>query len=211
VKHGPEPPGDRTLVGVQRTTEELAAGLDAVRAAPADAGTVELIVVRPEVGVRLEPPTAELTVEDGVVGDSWRARGSRHTADGAAEVGRQLTIMNARATALVAGERSRWALAGDQLYVDLDISETNLPAGTQIRLGPEVVVEISVEPHTGCAKFMERFGKDAARFVNGPDGRQLRLRGVNARVVEPGRVAVGDFVTVLRRPVGPAPVRSASH
>ena len=195
----------------QRTTEELQAGLDAVRAAPADTGTVELIVVRPEVGVRDEPATATLTVDDGLVGDSWRARGSRHTPDGSAEVARQLTIMNARATALVAGDRSRWSLAGDQLYVELDISEDNLPPGTHLRLGPDAVVEVSAEPHTGCAKFMERYGKDAARFVNSPEGRRLRLRGLNARVVAPGIVSVGDGVTVLRRPVGPAPARSASR
>lgn len=195
----------------QRTTEELAAGLHEVRAAPADAGTIEMIVVRPEVGVRHQPATASLTVDDGVVGDSWRIRGSRHTTDGSAEVARQLTIMNARATALVAGDRERWALAGDQLYVDLDISEDNLPSGTRVRLGPRAVVEISAEPHTGCAKFMERYGKDAARFVNSAEGRALRLRGLNARVVEPGDVSVGDRVTVLQRPVGPAPARSASR
>lgn len=194
-----------------RTTEELLAGLDDVRGAPADVGTVELIVVRPDVGARQQPTTAVLTIDEGVVGDSWRARGSRHTPDGAAETNRQLTIMNARATALVAGDRSRWALAGDQLYVDLDISEENLPAGTQLRLGPDAVVEISVEPHTGCAKFRDRFGVDASRVVNSPEGRALRLRGVNARVVVPGTVALRDVVTVLRQPAGPALARSASR
>ena len=101
--------------------------------------------------------------------------------------------MNARATDLFAGERDRWPLAGDQLYVDLDISEDNLPSGTRLRMGG-AVIEISEEPHTGCAKFSERFGMDAARFVNSPEGRTLRLRGLNARVVQPGAISVGDTV-----------------
>jgi MOSC domain-containing protein YiiM len=115
----------------------------------------------------------------------------------------------------VAGDdRTRWPFAGDQLYVDLDISEDNLPPGTQVRLGPTVVVEISDEPHTGCAKFRDRFGVDAARFVNSPEGLRLRLRGLNARVVTPGDVTIGDFVTVVSRPPRPAdpsPARSAAR
>lgn len=200
--------------GVDRphTTAELVAGLDAVRAAPPDAGTVELIVARPAVGERELLPMAALTPDAGLVGDGWRARGSRHTPDGSAERNRQLTIMNARAIELVAGaDPDRWALAGDQLYVDLDISEANLPPGARVQLGDVAVVEISEEPHTGCAKFRDRFGIDASRFVNAPEGRALRLRGVNARVLVPGPISVGERVTVLRRRVGPALARSASR
>jgi hypothetical protein len=199
----------------ERSTSELEAGLDTVRAAPADAGTVELIVRRPAIGERDVVATGTLTEADGLAGDTWRARGSRHTPDGSAERNRQLTIVNARAIALVAGDdRGRWPLAGDQLYVDLDISEDNLPPGTLVRLGPTVVVEISEEPHTGCAKFRDRFGAAAGRFVNSPEGRRLRLRGLNARVVTPGDVSIGAFVAVVSRtprPAGPSPARSAAR
>jgi hypothetical protein len=206
----------RHAVGVhERSTAELEAGLAAVRAAPADAGTVELIVRRPAIGAREIVTTGTLTEADGLAGDTWRARGSRHTPDGSAERNRQLTMVNARAVALVAGDdRARWPLAGDQLYVDLDISEDNLPPGTRLRLGATAVVEVSEEPHTGCAKFRDRFGVDAGRFVNSPDGRRLRLRGLNARVVTSGDVTTGDLVTVVSRPPQPAdpsPARSAAR
>jgi hypothetical protein len=189
---------------VERThlsADALLAGLDAVRAAPADHGTLELIVRRPAVDERELLATGELTQHDGLGGDTWRARGSRHTDDGSAEPGRQLTLMNARAIALFSGtafdgDRSAWAEAGDQLYVDLDLSGDNLPAGTRLRMG-SAVIEVSVEPHTGCAKFSARFGMDAARFVNSPVGRSLNLRGINARVVEPGTIRTGDAVTKL--------------
>jgi MOSC domain-containing protein YiiM len=179
-----------------RSTEELEAGLDHVRAAPADAGVLELIVRRPEPEERDVLEAAELSVDEGLVGDNWKARGSRHTEDGSAEPGRQLTIMNARAIALFAGDRARWPEAGDQLYVDLDISPSNLPAGTRLRIG-DAVVEVSVEPHTGCAKFNARFGRDVSRMVNTPGGRALNLRGINARVVEPGTIKTGDDVVKL--------------
>jgi MOSC domain-containing protein YiiM len=187
-------------------------GLSAVRTAPADAGTVELIVRRPAPGEREELVAGLLTVDDGLVGDSWRARGSRHTPDGSAEPNRQLTLMGARAIALFAGEdRARWSLAGDQLFVDLDISEDNLPAGTVLRLGADAAIQVAAEPHTGCAKFLTRYGRDASRLVNSAEGRRLRLRGLNARVVTPGEVRVGDPVSVVRQPAGPSPARSASR
>jgi MOSC domain-containing protein YiiM len=179
-----------------RSTDELAAGLDDVRAAPADQGELKLIVRRPSEGEREVLDTAELSVTHGLVGDNWRARGSRHTGDGTAEVDRQLTIMSIRACALFDDDEARWPLAGDQLYVDLDISAANLPPGTRVRLG-EAVVEISTKPHTGCAKFAERFGMDAARFVNSPAGAPLRLRGLNASVVTPGTIRTGDPATKL--------------
>ena len=181
------------------TTAELNAGLDLVRLAPADNGVVELIVRRPDHEEREVIDAGHLTLEDGLVGDNWLPRGSRHTPDGSAELARQLTIMNARAIALFAQERDRWPLAGDQLYVDFDISEDNLPAGSRLRLG-DAVVEVSVEPHTGCAKFLDRFGQDAARFVHTPEGRRLRLRGLNARIVEPGTVRTGDQVGKVHTP-----------
>jgi hypothetical protein len=186
-------------VGVEhRTTAELLAGLDTVEGSPRDIGSLELIVLRPEPGAREVPDVAEVSVDVGLVGDSWRSRGSRHTEDGSAEPDRQLTIANARALALFADDREHWPLAGDQLYVDLDLSDENLPAGARLAIG-DAVVEITAAPHTGCAKFADRFGMDVARFVNGPDGRRLRLRGINARVVTPGTIRRGDEVRTLSR------------
>jgi len=176
-----------------RSTRELEAGMDHVRRAPADDGIVEMIVARPESGERAVLADAVLDTTVGLVGDSWLERGSRTGIDGAAHPDRQLTLMNARFAALVAGSRDRWALAGDQLYVDLDVGEVNLPAGTRLAVGA-AVVEVSAAPHTGCAKFVERFGPDAARFVNTGVGLDLRLRGVNAFVIESGGVATGDRV-----------------
>jgi MOSC domain-containing protein YiiM len=175
-----------------RTTDELVAALDSLRESPSDRGLVELIVRRPAVDAREVLAEAELSVDDGIVGDTWRARGSRHTHDGSAEPERQLTIMNARAIALFAGnDRERWAEAGDQLYVDINLSDGNLPAGSRLRLGT-AIVEVTEKPHTGCSKFAQRFGTDVARFVNSADGAELHLRGINARVVQAGAVANGD-------------------
>jgi MOSC domain-containing protein YiiM len=177
---------------LHRTTAELLDGLPAIAGAPADEGPLELIVRRPSAGDREVMTQAELDVVEGLVGDSWRSRGSRSRPDGTAHPDRQVTIVNSRAIALIAGERSRWPLAGDQLYVDLDTSEGNLPAGTRLRLG-DALLEITDMPHTGCAKFVERYGRDALRFVNAePAARPLRLRGIYARVVEPGTIRVGD-------------------
>lgn len=175
-----------------RTTDELIAELDTVRGSPSDQGVVELIVRRPAVDEREVLAAAELSVEDGIIGDTWRNRGSRHTEDGSAEPERQLTIMNARAIALFAGgDRARWAEAGDQLYIDIDLSDDNLPPGSRLQVGT-AIVEVTEKPHTGCAKFAERFGMDAARFVNSDDGTELHLRGINARVVRAGTVSTGD-------------------
>ena len=184
-------------VGRHLDAEELAAGLAEILRAPADGGTVELIVRRPAVDEREVVDDARLSPEEGLVGDGWRARGSRSTPDGAADPERQLTIMAARAVDLLAsGDRGSWPLAGDQLYIDLDLSVDSLPAGSRLAIGT-AVVEVSEPAHTGCAKFSARFGSDALRFVNSPDGRALRLRGLNARVVGAGVVRRGDAVRRL--------------
>uniref|UniRef100_UPI0039836210 MOSC domain-containing protein n=1 Tax=Gaiella sp. TaxID=2663207 RepID=UPI0039836210 len=164
-----------------RTADELMAALDEIRQSPAAAGTVELIVRRPAEDEREVLDECALDVEEGLVGDAWRARGSSRTPDGSANPDAQLTLMNARAAEAITGSRDRWPLAGDQLYVDLDLSVDNLPAGTQLSVG-DAVVEVTPEPHTGCAKFSARFGTEALKFVNKSPGRELRLRGVNARV-----------------------------
>jgi MOSC domain-containing protein YiiM len=179
------------------TTTELEAGLDHVRAAPRDAGTLALIVARPSRGEREVLPSATLDLEQGLVGDSWLARGSRSTPDRSADPLMQLNVMNVRAADLVAGTRDRVPLAGNQLYLDLDLSVANVPAGARLTIG-EAVIEVTPEPHTGCAKFTQRFGLDAMRFVNSPLGKELRLRGLCARVVVPGTITVGDEVHVTR-------------
>ena len=173
------------------TMAELQAGLDEIRQSPADRGELKLIVRRPGVGVRQELAEADLDVVVGLVGDTWHTRKSRMTDDGSPHPEMQLNIMNARVVALVAQDPSRWALAGDQLFVDLDLSGANLPAGTRLALG-DAVIEVTAQPHTGCSKFLARFGIDAQKFVNSEVGRQLNLRGINAKVIRAGRIRVGD-------------------
>jgi hypothetical protein len=178
------------------TTAEIEAGMEHVRASPADRGTVELIVRRQAVDEREVLALGALDPAEGLVGDTWRTRGSRRTSDGSAHPDMQLNVMNARMVALLASDPARRPLAGDQLYLDLDLSVANLPPGTRLAVG-SAVIEVTEEPHTGCAKFSSRFGPDALRYVNSPSGRELRLRGMNARVVVAGTVRPGDAVTKL--------------
>ena len=177
-------------------SEELEAGLDHILAAPKDAGELRLIVARPSVDERQLLERGELDAEQGLVGDNWRERGSHHMPDGAADPEMQLNIMNVRVAALVAADDSRIPLAGDQLYVDLDLSDENLPPGTRLAIGA-AVIEVTEPPHTGCKKFAARFGKDAIVFVNSGRGKSLNFRGINARVVQSGTIAVGDVLTKL--------------
>jgi hypothetical protein len=168
--------------------DDLKSGLPEVRATPTDHGTVELIVRRPAEGERELLEEALLDPLEGLVGDRWSPKGKNPDT--------ALTLMNARAAALVAGPRARWALAGDQLYVELDISYANVPPGTQLSIG-EAVIEVTTAPHTGCGKFLRRFGVDAQRLVNSPAGRELNLRGINARVVTGGVIRRGDEIAKL--------------
>jgi MOSC domain-containing protein YiiM len=184
------------MAGVERA--RLEAGLGEVFSAPADEGTLELIVRRPAENERELLDAGELDAEVGLVGDMWSTRPSSKGPDGGPDPEAQLTVMNARAARLVADGDSleRWAAAGDQLYVDLDISEANLPAGTRVAIG-DAVIEVTPAPHTGCGKFLKRFGVDAVKVFNSADGRAARLRGLNARVIEPGVVRRGDRVAKL--------------
>ncbi|HSO95874.1 MAG TPA: MOSC domain-containing protein [Acidimicrobiia bacterium] len=181
------------------TPLELTEGLEEVLRSPHDEGPVMLIVRRQGAAARDVLPAATLDVTDGLVGDTWRTRGSRRTPDGLADPKMQLTVMNARAAALIAVEDERWKLAGDQLYADLDLSEANLPPGTRLAVG-SAMIEVTDAPHLGCAKFQARFGDDALRFVNSEVGRTLRLRGVNTLVVQGGRVALGDEIRKVGSP-----------
>ncbi len=182
------------------TADALAAGLDHIRQSPVDNGTLELIVCRPAVNERRVLEEGRLDLATGLIGDMWSVRSSTSTPDGSPDPNGQVTIMNARAAALLAGLPERWPLAGDQLYVDLDLGEAALAAGTQLAIG-EAVVEITAKTHRGCAKFAARFGPEALRFVNTGPGRVLNLRGRNARVVTPGVIRRGDAVRRLERPV----------
>jgi hypothetical protein len=186
------------------TARELEGGLDDVRCSPTDHGRVDLIVRRPDENAREVLAEGKLDTAEGLVGDTWRVRPSNLTRDRSPHPDLQLTLMNSHVAALVAGGAERRQLAGDQLYVDLDLSEANLPPGTRLALG-SAVIEISDKPHRGCKKFAERFGQEALLFINSPVGRELRLRGVNARVVAAGTVRVGDAIRKQ-----PAELRSGS-
>jgi MOSC domain-containing protein YiiM len=171
--------------------EQLEAGLDHIRQSPKDNGVVELIVRRPQTEVREVLEEAEFTTADGLVGDNWGFRGSSRTADGGPHPDMQINIMNARAVALVAQEKERWSLAGDQLFIDMDLSKENLPTGSRISIG-SAIFEVTAPPHTGCHKFVSRFGVEAMKFVNSEIGHELCLRGINAKVVQSGIVRLGQ-------------------
>ncbi len=166
--------------------ETLTAGLDEVRRSPATTGVLELIVRRPRTDVREVVESAELDEAEGLVGDGWKTRG-------AAEIERQLTLANARLMALVAGEKQNWPPAGDQLYVDFDLSQDNAPPGTRLAIG-DAVIEVTATPHTGCKKYASRYGLDALEFISTPVGKGLRLRGMYAKVIRSGTIRAGDAV-----------------
>jgi hypothetical protein len=176
--------------------EQLEAALDLLRQAPKDEGVLHLIVRRPATDQREVLDEAELDPIGGLIGDNWSLRGSLRTPDGSPHPEMQINVMNARVTALVAQDKQRWPLAGDQLYIDMDLSKENLPAGSRFALG-SAVLEVSALPHTGCNKFVSRFGMDAMKFVNSAIGKELCLRGINAKVVQAGVVKTGDTARKL--------------
>jgi MOSC domain-containing protein YiiM len=172
---------------------ELEVGMEHIRQSPKDQGTLKMIVRRPSVDEREVLHEGELNTAEGLVGDTWKVRVSVHSKDGLANPNKQITIMNARTIALLAQSEEHWPLAGDQLYVDMDLSDDNLPPGTQLAIG-SAILEVSPDPHTGCQKFSSRFGVEALKFVNSPEGKQLHLRGINTKVIQAGTIRVGDVI-----------------
>lgn len=182
-----------------RTREELLAHLPVLDASPRDEGTLRLLVRRPGLGEREVLAEGELDLTLGLVGDSWHQRPSRRTPDGSPHPDMMLNVMNHPLIEFLAQDPEREALAGDQLFLDLDLSEDNLPEGTRLHFGDEgAVIMVTDQPHTGCARFISRFGRDALAFVNGREGKPRRLRGLCARVVVGGVVRTGDRVRVER-------------
>ena len=176
-----------------RTRAELEAAVEELRASPVGEGVLRLIVRRPVEEEREVLPEAALDESEGLVGDRWNVA---DYGDGPDRFDTQLTLMNAFAASLIAGEPEHWPPAGDQLYVELSLAGEDLPPGSRLEIG-SALIEISAVPHTGCGKFVRRFGVDAMKFVNSPVGRELNLRGVNARVVRGGVVAQGDAVCLI--------------
>ena len=196
-----------------RALSELESALDHLRAAPADAGTLTLVVRRPERRARELLDDATIDEADGLVGDNWLSRATSRAVAAGRHLDAQVTVMSSRMVALLGDTDAERALAGDQLYVDLDLSHDNLPAGSRIAVGDDVVLEVTAKPHAGCKKFLARFGADAVAFVNSEEGRRLRLRGLNARVLRGGTVRVGDDVARLAFSTAPSEVsgRSQTH
>ncbi len=180
-----------------QTLEVLEAGLDEIHLAPKNEGELDMIVRRPAAGEREVLTEGDLNPDEGLVGDNWHSRASRRAGTDGPHPDMQLNVMSSRVIDLLAGSRERWPLAGDQLFLDLDLSDENLPPGTRVAIG-DAVIEVTAEPHTGCGKFAGRFGVDATKFVNSKAGRALNLRGINAKVVQAGRIRVGDLARKLR-------------
>lgn len=176
------------------TMDQLNEGIPSIESSPQNAGTLEAIVIRPATDQRQSLASCELSPKGGVHGDNWALGCWKSLPDGSPHPDVQVAMMNSRAIQLIAGESDRWPLAGDNLFVDLDLSESNLPPGTQLQIG-EATLEITEIAHNGCKKFAERFGTDAVKFVNSPAGKQMHLRGIYAKIVEPGTVNVGDVIT----------------
>ena len=176
--------------------QALEAGIDTILASPKDSGILHLIVRRPEIDERETIEVGVLDLKQGLVGDNWLKRGNKHTIDGSADPEMQLNIMNSRVTALVAQDPDLWPLAGDQLYIDMDLSTENLPHGSPISIGT-AIIEVTPPPHTGCKKFVARFGLEAMKFVNSGLGREQNFRGINAKVVQAGEIRVGDVASKI--------------
>jgi len=186
-----------TLFEKHLLAAEIEAGLEHVLAAPKNDGRLEMIVRRPKINKREVVASGVLDTENGLVGDNWLSRGSSRTANGLGHPEMQLNLMNYRYALLIADSRERVPLAGDQMFVDLDLSEENVPPGTRISIG-EATIEVTAIPHLGCKKFVERFGIDAMKIANSEFGRKHHLRGINARVIDGGSINVGESIRIIK-------------
>ncbi|MDA0321139.1 MAG: MOSC domain-containing protein [Verrucomicrobia bacterium] len=173
------------------TLEQLKAGLARILESPSDDGALEMIAIRPAVDARVELEECELSAAEGVHGDRWTADCHLHLDDGRSHPDVQVAVINSRLIDLIAQGRERWSLAGDNLYVDLNLSSENLSVGQRLSIG-DVIVQVTDQPHNGCRKFTARYGREAVQFVNSDQGKRLHLRGIYVRIVQPGTVRVGD-------------------
>ncbi len=169
---------------------EIEAGMAHVAASPKDAGRVEAIFIRPETDEREALQEVRISPEGGVEGDRWSRSGREEKAP---DPRSQVSLMNVRVLNLIAPDKERWPMAGDNLIVDLDLDVENLPVGQRLSIG-NAVLEVTEVPHPGCKKFLARYGKDAMGYINANERKDLRLRGVFAKVIEPGTVSVGDTI-----------------
>lgn len=177
------------------TTEQITERVSKLTPAPTDSGMVATLIVRPDTNERKIVPSIHVIPGEGIVGDNYLARGDKRTPDGSAHPEGQICLMNASVLDVLAdGDTNKWQLAGDQILVDFDLSTDNIPGGTRLSIGT-ATFEVSNKPHNGCAKFAERFGMDASRFVN--SDKVQRYRGINVMVVTEGDVSVGDTISKL--------------
>jgi hypothetical protein len=202
---------DNIITARHRSLDEIMEGLQLVRRSPRGVGTLALVVRRPAVDAREMPSRAELDPDFGLIGDSWSQRPSSRTTDGSPHPDMQLNVINSRFIELIAGpDRDAWALAGDQLYVDLDLSVEAMPAGSRLAIGDRAVIEVTDEPHNGCAKFAARFGRAAHKIVWSQEGQRLRLRGLNARVLVGATIGTGDTIRQLSAGPGRPDIQAGS-
>ncbi|MCX4026571.1 MOSC domain-containing protein [Endozoicomonas sp. SM1973] len=173
--------------------EGLELALEIIKQSPKQEGSVKLIVCRPSVDQRKVLEVGELSLEEGLLGDNWKQRELTRSKNGMVKVDNQLNLMNSRVIEAITTDKEQWQLAGDQFYVDFDLSYENTPPGAQLLIG-NAIIEVTEEPHLGCKKFADRFGMDAVKFVNSEQGKQLNLRGINAKIIKPGLVKVGSII-----------------
>ena len=176
-----------------RSRDELLESLPYILSAPADEGQVRAIVIRPAAGQRRMLDRVDVSARGGLEGDHWAEGCWLSTEDGAPHPDVQVCIMSARCIEAIAGPEANWAAAGDNLFIDMDLSPENLPPGTRVAIGTVELI-LTAEPHNGCQSFIDRYGRDACVFVNTGPGKANRLRGIYGRVTRDGTIRRGDVM-----------------